>query len=110
MTPQIVCIPVDHDRVGPSWGKAPQVAIATVVDGAITAWETHVVDWHISHDAGTHGSHHARVVKFLLDHDVTAVVADHMGPPMQNTLAKMGVHVLLGASGNARAAVMMAAD
>ena len=59
----------------------------------------------MSHDEGAPGSHHARVARFIQDNAITAVVADHMGEPMQNMLTKLGVEVQLGASGSARVAV-----
>ena len=45
---------------------------------------------------------------FLMDNAVTVVVAGHMGPPMQNTLAKLDIRVVLNASGDARGAVIAA--
>ncbi len=107
----VVCIPVSTDRqMGHSWGKAPRVAVVTVSDGVITDWTEHAVGWDVSHDAGTGGSHHARVVRFLLDHHVTTVIAEHMGPPMVNTLGKMGIDTHIGVSGDAEAAVLAVAS
>ncbi len=97
-------------RVGPSWGKAPVVALATVREGVVVGWEEHEVRWDASHDEGHHGSHHARVVRFLREHGVGAVAADHMGPPMAHTLGRMGVAVLLGATGDGEAAAVAAAS
>ncbi len=106
----VVCIPVSADRqMGHSWGKASRVAIVTVTDGAITDWTEHAVAWDESHDAGGPGSHHARVVRFLLDQHVTTVIAEHMGPPMANTLGKMGLDTHIGVSGDAEAAVLAVA-
>ncbi|MBI1349672.1 MAG: hypothetical protein GC156_00970 [Actinomycetales bacterium] len=106
----VVCIPVTPEGlVGHSWGKAPTVAVAKVSEGEIVDWEIHDVAWDVSHDAGPHGSHHGRLVRFLQDHDVTDVVAGHVGEPMQNTLAKLGVGVHLGAQGDARRACIDAA-
>ncbi len=59
---------------------------------------------------GSEGGHHARVARFLLEHGTEVVVADHMGDPMLHMLAEMGVEVRLGASGDARAAVLAAAQ
>ncbi len=101
----IVCIPVTPDgQVGDSWGRAPRVAVADVSNGGIAAWEEFDVAWDRLHDEGTEGGHHARVARFLADHGVQAVAAGHMGPPMQHTLARMGIAVKLGASGDARRA------
>ena len=107
----IVALPVAPGRrLGPSWGRAPVVAVATVRDSAVAGWEEHEVRWDLSHDEGHHGSHHARVVRFLREHDVTAVAADHMGDPMVHTLGRMGVAVLLGAGDDAEAAALAAAS
>lgn len=106
MTTQIICIPVaDDGQVGHTWGKARTVALATVQDGTITSWRTQTVDWNISHDQGTEGSHHARVARFVRDNAVNAVIARHMGDDMHNMLTKLGVRVQQGASGDALAAV-----
>lgn len=103
----VVCVPVTPDgRVEGRWGKAPRVAVATVRGGEITEWTEHDVRWDVLHDEGTEGSHHARVVRFLRDNEVTAVVASHMGPPMVNTIGKLGLGLHLGATGDARAAVV----
>lgn len=106
MSAQIACIPVTADgQVGHSWGKAPVVAIATFEGGRITHWRTEDVRWDLSHDEGTPGSHHARVARFVQDNAVTTVLVGHMGEPMQNMLAKLGVLVRLGVQGDARTAV-----
>lgn len=105
----VVCVPVTPDgQVEGRWGKAPRVAVATVSSGEITGWIEHDVRWDVLHDEGTEGSHHARVVRFLRDNEVTAVVASHMGPPMANTISKLGLGLHLSASGDARDAVLRA--
>ena len=104
----IVCVTIQSGEVGGGWGKARAVAVATVSDGAITEWRETEVRWDIAHDEGTEGSHHARIVRFLRDNAVEVVVAGHMGQPMQNTLAKLGVRVVIGATGDARAAALAA--
>jgi predicted Fe-Mo cluster-binding NifX family protein len=78
--------------------------LADVVAGQIVDWQEIDVGWDMAHDAGTEGSHHARVATFVRDQGVQAVAAGHMGPPMQNMLSKMGVRVVLSAAGDARAA------
>jgi predicted Fe-Mo cluster-binding NifX family protein len=72
--------------------------------------ETSIIEvgWNALHDAGTEGSHHARVVRFLREQAVTDVVAHHMGDAMHNTLGKLGIRVHLGAEGDARTAVTTA--
>jgi len=107
MSVVIACVPVTSDEtVSGGWGKAPAVAVATVDDGAIVDWRVESVGWDALHDSGTEGSHHARITRFLTDNGVTLVVAGHMGPPMQNTLAKLNIRVVLNASGDARTAVL----
>jgi predicted Fe-Mo cluster-binding NifX family protein len=106
----IVCVPVaTTGEIGHGWGKAARVAVAEVGGGEVSRWDEYDVGWDRLHDEGGEGSHHARIVRFLTEHQVGAVVAGHMGPPMQHTLEKMGLAVHLGASGDARAAVLAAA-
>ena len=105
----IVCAPVTSEgMVDPSWGRADWVAVADVVDGEIVSWTEAEVSWSRLHDEGTPGSHHARIVKFLREHQVEAVVANHIGDGMTRMLDTMGLPVHLGAAGNARAAVQAA--
>jgi len=91
--------------VGHSWGKARTVAVVTVRDGSIVAWDEFDVAWDEAHDQGAHGSHHARVVRFLREHEVDTVLAAHVGEPMVRMLNTMGVRLELGVAGEARAAV-----
>ena len=106
----IVATPVDaQGQTAPSWGRAHWVAIADVAEtGGIGAWEVHEVNWDALHDSGTPGSHHARVATFLGNHQVTAVVVDHLGPPMVRMLDSMGIAILEAAPGDARASVKAA--
>lgn len=106
MSTRILCVPItDDEQVGPIWGKASAVAIATVDNGAIESWRTETVNWDVSHDEGTPGSHHARVARFIQDNAITTVLAFHMGEPMHVMLTKLGVDVQQGVAGNARVAV-----
>lgn len=106
----IVAVPVTPEgRVDPRWGKASQVAVARVDDGEISSWEEHTVGWDRLHDEGTHGSHHARIVRFLRDHHIDAVVIDHCGAPMLNVMQKMGLVVVVDAEGPAREVIGQAA-
>ena len=105
----IVCIPVTGEgMVDPRWGRADRVAVADVVGGAIVSWQEVEVSWSRLHDEGTPGSHHARVVSFLRQHQVEAVVANHVGDGMARMLDTMGLPVHLGAAGDPRAAVQAA--
>jgi len=106
----IVCVPVAGDgQIDPRWGRANRVAVVDVRDGRVTDWQEHAVAWDDLKDSGTEGSHHARVARFLREHHVEAVVADHMGQDMHHMLEKMSVRVRLGAAGDARAAAIAAA-
>lgn len=103
----IVCVPVGGGgAVDPRWGRAARVALATVEGHAIVGWEEHDVGWDSLHDAGSEAGHHARVARFLRDHEVEIVVADHMGGGMRRMLDTMHVTVHLGAAGDARSAVL----
>lgn len=107
----VVCVPVTTEGlIDPRWGRANRVAISELTGGGIESWREYDVRWDALHDAGTEGSHHARVARFLLDHHVQAVVANHMGEPMVHMLERMGVKVWLGAVGDAREAVAGAID
>lgn len=102
----IVCAPVTMDgNIDPRWGRADWVAIADVQEGNIHSWREIEVSWSRLHDEGTDGSHHARVVKFLKENGVEAVVANHMGEGMTRMLKTMEIPVHLGAAGDARTAV-----
>jgi predicted Fe-Mo cluster-binding NifX family protein len=107
----VVCIPVTEEGlIDPRWGRADRVAITEVTGDGIRTWQEHEVGWNALHDAGTEGSHHARVARFVKEHHVDAVLANHMGPPMVHMLERMGVKVLLGAKGNAREAAIRTID
>ena len=107
----VVCVPVTTEGlVDPRWGRADRVALADVTENGIGDWQEHDVGWSVLHGEGTEGSHHARVARFLRDHQVEAVVADHMGAPMAHMLQQMGLKVRLGAGGDAREAVLGALD
>ena len=105
----VVCVPVTTEGlIDPRWGRADRVAITEVTGTGIGAWHEYEVRWKSLHDAGTEGSHHARLARFLQEHQVQAVVANHMGEPMVHMLERMGVKVWLGAVGDAREAALKA--
>lgn len=105
----IVATPVTEDGMsGHTWGKARSVGVADVRGGRVATWSVHEVRWDESHDAGTHGSHHARVVRFLKEQAVEAVVVDHMGEGMARMMRTMGIHVLPATPGDAQASVLSA--
>lgn len=108
--PVIACVPVTADGLGLDrrWGKAGHVAVARVEGGRIASWETFPVGWDALHDAGTEGGHHARIARFLMEHHVQVVAANHMGPPMARMLHEMGLTVILDVQGDPAAAVLSA--
>ena len=103
-------------------GRAPRVALATVEGDDITGMTIVDVQWDAlhgqqecnhddpnhEHGAGGHGSHHARIVTFLRENDVDAVLAAHAGPPMVNTIQKMGL-AFLTADGDVQDVLIAAA-
>lgn len=106
----IALVPVTpEDTVEPGLGRATTVALVTVADGAVTGYQRVDVGWDVLHDEGTEGAHHARVVRFLREHDVDTVVAQRFGAGMARMLDSMGLRVVLDATGDARAAVLSAA-
>jgi predicted Fe-Mo cluster-binding NifX family protein len=87
-----VTIPVTPDGgIEVRFGRAPLMAVATVDGGAIIEWTVHDVRWDRLHDEGAHGTHHARIVRFMRDNGVERVAFAHMGPPMIETLFKLGL-------------------
>lgn len=104
-----VATPVTADGQSASaWGKAHWIGVATVEDGAVTDWQVHEVGWDVSHDEGTSGSHHARIVRFLKERAIQAVVVDHMGPGMVKVMETMGIPLLPASPGDAKASVLAA--
>jgi len=107
----IVCVAVtEGGLVDPRWGRAERVALAEVTPGGIESWQEIDVGWGSLRESGSEGSHHARVARFLREHQVEAVAADHMGADMEHMLGKLGIEVQLGASGDARAAALAMLD
>lgn len=105
----IVATPVTAEGLSAAaWGKAHWVGVAELSDGGVTAFRIHEVAWDVSHDAGTHGSHHARIVRFLKDNAVQAVVVDHMGEGMQRVMNTMGIPILPASPGDAQASILAA--
>lgn len=99
-----------NGTVGGGLGRASHAAVASVSNGRIVSWEEHEVGWDRLHDQGAEGAHHARIVRFLREHGVEVVVARGMGPGMQRTLGSMGVRSVIGVEGDAREAVIAAAN
>ena len=107
----ILMTPVTEDgRTDARFGRAHFVAVAEVNNGVLGRWDVHEVDWDGLHDAGTHGSHHARVISFLREQGVEAVVAPHMGEGMARMLDSAGLPVLPASPGDAKASVLAAVN
>ena len=105
-----VCVPVTGDgRVDPRWGRAQRVAVADVAGGEIRDWQEFEVGWGTLHDQGSEGAHHARVARFLRDHQIEAVAVHHLGPGMERMLGTMAVRVAAGPESDARSAARAAA-
>lgn len=111
----IVATPVDQfGNTMHSWGRAHWIATGDVRDSdagepQVFDWQVHEVAWDQGHDAGTHGSHHATIVRFLRDQGIQAIVVDHVGEGMQRMLTSMGIPMLPASPGDARASVAAAA-
>jgi len=104
-----VCVPITADgQVDPRWGRAGRVALAEVADGGIRDWQEFMVGWGTLHDQGTEGAHHARVARFLQDHQVQVIAVHHVGPGMQRMLGSMAIAVVTGLGGDARSAARAA--
>ncbi len=102
-----VCVPVTGDgHVDPRWGRAGRVAVAEVAGGEIRAWQEFDVGWDTLHGQGSEGSHHARIARFLREHEVEAIAAQHVGPGMQRMLATMGIRLVTGPAEDARSAAL----
>jgi len=101
-----VCVPITGaGTVDPRWGRAERVAVADVQDGSVCDWTEFDVGWGALHDSGPEGAHHARIARFLRDHQVQTIAVDHVGAGMQRMLTTMGVRIDTGRVGDARVAV-----
>lgn len=106
MTDMTIAIPVTADgAVFSRLGKAPIIATCDMRDGEISGWTEHAVGWDQTYGVDVMGAHHARVMRFVQDHEVTTVVAADVCDNMRRSLAAKGVTVHSDQSGDARAAV-----
>jgi predicted Fe-Mo cluster-binding NifX family protein len=104
-----IATPVDAaGQSAHAWGRAHWIAVAEVTDAAIASWRVHEVSWDVLHDDSTHGSHHARVVTFLKDQGIQAIVVDHVGEGMQRMLTTMAIPLLPASPGDAQTSVLAA--
>lgn len=111
--PVRVAVPVNPDgTVGARLGQASSIAVTEVnpARDRVCGWAVHQVDWDQSYARGPHATHHARVLRFLREQAVELVVAGgRVGIPMARSLQADGIDLVLGASGDARAAARAAA-
>lgn len=107
--PSVAAVAVDEDgNVDAHWGRARRLAVAEVEQGVLTRWDEDDVQWDALHETDSERAHHARVARYLKQQGVTVVVAFHMGHGMRAVLERMGITLRLGASGDARQAVLNA--
>ena len=105
----IVCVPVTSEgQVDHRWGRAKFIAVGNVTSGVIEEWQEIEVSWDHLHDEGTSAQHHARVARFLRENRIESVVANHVGEGMARMLGTMKLPLSLGATGDARDAVLTA--
>jgi len=76
----------------------------------VASWTQFDVGWDQLHDEGTEGAHHARIARFLREHEVHAVVAGGIGPGMIRMLDSMGIDLWYQASGDAKQAALVVLD
>ena len=106
MPDMTVAVPVTLEgAVFDRLGKAPVFATCSLRDGEITDWVEHQVGWDQTYGVDVMGAHHARVMRFVQDHAVAAVVADDVCDSMRRSLESQGVSVYDNRSGDAREAV-----
>ena len=51
------------------------------------------VSWDVAHESEQEGPHHARVAKFLKQHNVKEIIASGAGPDMSRMIEKMGIKI-----------------
>jgi predicted Fe-Mo cluster-binding NifX family protein len=105
----IVAVTVTPEgRVGGGLGRAQTVALADVREATVAHWTEVPVGWGDLHGSGPEGTHHARIVRFLVENEVAVVVTSGLGEGMRRTLDKLRVAVRTDLAGDARAAALAA--
>lgn len=101
-----ICIPLDaQGRVAPRLGQARAVATCRIDDGVVSKWTEHPVGWDNTYGVDVLGVHHPRVVRFMVDHEITDVIADAVCESVKRALASSDVSVHTKYMGEAVAAV-----
>lgn len=109
MNDMTIAIPVTAEgAVFERLGKAPFVATCVLRDGEVTGWTEHAVGWDQTYGVDVMGNHHARVMRFMQDNEVTDVVAADVCDNMRRSLEAKGVSLHADHAGDARAAVLAA--
>ncbi len=101
-----IAININGTHVGSGLGKAHTMAVATITDNTIVSWDEYEVGWDALHGQGPEGTHHARIVRFMREHNIDVVITGHMGAPMLNTITKLGVKPVIDIIGDARQAAL----
>jgi len=106
----VVCVPVTAEGlVDQPWGSTARVAVADVLGDVVVDWQEFDVRWDELRAVEADGPHLARVAHFLREHGVQTLAAYRVGDDMLRMLFRMGLHVHLGAAGDARDAARVAA-
>ncbi|WP_316669568.1 NifB/NifX family molybdenum-iron cluster-binding protein [uncultured Propionibacterium sp.] len=92
----VVGLALDANGMVCGLGRAPRMAVAAVENGRVVDWRIEETNWDVLHDQGEHGRHHARIVRFMRQNGIDVAAAGHMGPPMINTLGRLGLAVVVG--------------
>jgi predicted Fe-Mo cluster-binding NifX family protein len=104
-----IAIPVTTDgAVFERLAKAPVAVTCVLRDGQIVDWTEHAVGWDQTYGVDVMGNHHARVMRFMQEHDVTDVVAADVCDNMRRSLEAKGVVLHADFAGDARTAVISA--
>ena len=106
MNAQVICVPLNpdgsiHDRLG----QARTVALCKVTGDQVAEWTEHLVEWDTTYGVDVMGAHHPRLIRFMQEQHVDAVVADNVCDVIQRSLPHVGVTVHDGFTGDARTAV-----
>lgn len=105
----IVMIPVTEDGQSDSrFGRAHSVAVVDVQDGQIADWQVHEVGWDVQHDLVGHGTHHANVMRFFVEHKIEAIVVGDMGPGMAKMVTSAKIPAYTTTPGDAKESVLAA--
>lgn len=104
-----IAIPITVDgAVFERLAKAPLVATCVLRDGEVVDWTEHAVGWDQTYGVDVMGNHHARVMRFMQEHNVTDVVAADVCDNMRRSLEAKDVTLHADFAGDARAAVRSA--